>query len=126
MTKKKIAETSAEAWKSITKEQIGNHHAKILAALAELKSASSEQISTHTTLAYWQVTRRMSELEKKGLIYNTRNKVATRTGRSAFTYSLSDPNKVPEPVVEKVMPGKSIAEYSRGITRAGYVQKDLF
>lgn len=121
MPKRKLAETSLEAWASIHPEQLNNHHAKIITALAELKTASSEQISTHTNLHYWQVTRRMSELERKQLIYNTRIKVATRTGRSAFAYALCSPNAIPERATEKVMPGKTIAEYSKEL-----IQPSLF
>lgn len=117
MPKRKVAETSLEAWRSITQEQLSDHHAKILAALTDLKKASAEQISTHTNLHYWQITRRMSELERKNLIYKTGVKVATRTGRSAAVYALCKPDEVPVKETVSVLPGKSVSDYSKEMTK---------
>ena len=121
MSKKKIPETSLAAYQSITNEQKENHYNKILATLAELKTASAEQIASHTTITYWQVGKRMSELEKKQLVYNTGLKVATRTGRSAYTYALCNPGSVPPKTTEKAMPGESVADFSKKI-----LQQKLF
>jgi predicted ArsR family transcriptional regulator len=91
-------ETSIEAWHSVKNSMPEEHHAKILKALAELKSASAEQISTITNLDHWQVNRRLSELERKQLIYKPGGKVPTKTGRSANLWTLTTP---PEPVIRK-------------------------
>lgn len=125
MSKRKLPETSLEAWRSITPEQLSDHHAKILTALSELKKASAEQISTHTNLHYWQITRRMSELERKQLIYKTGAKVATRTGRSAAVYALCKPEEIPVKETVSVLPGKSISDYSKEISKK-FIQSNLF
>lgn len=125
MSKRKLPETSLEAWRSITPEQLSDHHAKILAALSELKKASAEQISTHTNLHYWQITRRMSELERKNLIYKTGTKVATRTGRNAAVYAIYVLGEEPVKETESVLPGKSISDYSKEISKSR-IQTSLF
>lgn len=121
MSKRKVPDTSLEAWRSITNEQLSNHHAKILASLAQIKTGSAEQISTHSNLSYWQITKRLSELVKKELIYNTGLKVPTRTGRSAYTYALCNPGSVPPKTTEKAMPGETVADFSKKI-----LQQKLF
>src|ERR1700739_5067134 len=113
MPKRKIAETSMEAYKALHLNQVAEHHAKILAALSEIQRGSSEQISQHSTLSYWQVTKRMNELEKKNLIYNTKDKVPTTRGRSAFVYALVKPGETPKVNTEKVMPGESVSDFSK-------------
>lgn len=121
MPKRKVPPTSLEAWRSITQEQLSDHHAKILSSLVSLKRASAEQISTHASLQYWQITRRMAELERKNLIYKTGAKVATRTGRSAAVYALCKPGEVPKKETERLMPGKTVADYAKG-----FYQQNLF
>jgi predicted ArsR family transcriptional regulator len=116
--------TSLEAWRSITKEQLSEHHAKILCALRDLKSASAEQLSTHTNLTHHQVNRRMSELERLELIYRTGAKVATRTGRSASCWSLRNPSEAPKKVTEKILPGRTISDFSKAISN--FKQPELF
>jgi predicted ArsR family transcriptional regulator len=125
MSKKKHPETSLQAWRQVTKEMLNDHQAKILESLTVIKKGSSEQISTHSNLSYWQVTKRMKELEDKELIYKTGEKVATRTGRSAAVYALKKPGEVPEKETESVMPGPTVSDYSKNITKS-FVQQDLF
>lgn len=123
--KKKHPETSLSAWRSVTKEMISDHHSKILESLSVIKKGSSEQISTHSNLSYWQVTKRMKELESKDLVYKTGEKVATRTGRSAAVYALKNPGEAPVKETESVMQGKTISDFSKSITKE-FVQQDLF
>ena len=88
MGKRKNPETSLEAWKSVTSEQLASHHNKILLALKKLKRGNAEQISSFTSLNYWQVSRRISKLVAKQLIYRTGKKIKTRTGRDSYVYSI--------------------------------------
>lgn len=117
-------ETSLEAWRSITKEHLLEHHAKILCALRDLRTASAEQISTRTNLTHHQVNRRMSELERMEIIYRTGAKVATRTGRSASCWALRNPNEAPKKVTERMLPGKTVADFSKAISN--FKQPELF
>lgn len=110
-------ETSLEAWRSITKEHLLEHHAKILCALRDLRTASAEQISTRTNLTHHQVNRRMSELERMEIIYRTGARVVTRTGRSASCWSLRNPNEAPKKVTESSIKGSSISDYSRALIK---------
>lgn len=121
MGKRKVPPTSLEAWRSITQEQLSDHHAKILSALALIKRGSAEKISDNSTLSYWQVTKRLSELERKQLIYKTGAIVATKTGRKAEVYALCKPGEVPKKETERLMPGKTVADYAKG-----FYQQNLF
>lgn len=125
MPTRKNPATSLDAWKQVHPDMQEAHYEKILSALSELKTASAEQISSRITIDYWQVSRRLSELERKQLIYKPGLKVATRTGRSAFVWALCKPGETPQKTTESALPGKSISDYSKEISKS-YVQPNLF
>jgi hypothetical protein len=82
-------ETSHEAYKSITDDILSKHHSQIIDALKILKKATSEEIAIFLN---WddknRSSRRMSELERKQIIYKPGEKRKTKYGRNAFVYSL--------------------------------------
>ena len=94
-------QTSREAWKSISKEQLSNHHLKIISALEKLKAASAEQIAAYCSLDHWQVNRRMSELEKEGRVYKRGDTTKTKTGRSAYLWRRSYESLNSKPIIQK-------------------------
>lgn len=94
-------QTSLAAWDSVKGSMPPEHHVKILKALGELKSASAEQISTITNLNHWQINRRLSELERKNLIYKPGGRVPTKTGRSANLWALTGEPE-PKPARKRV------------------------
>lgn len=80
-------DTSMEAYKSAKKFKT-DHHAVIIKALKILRVASPEQISSYTRLDYFQVSRRMSELERLNIAYRPGKKVMTARGRAAYVWKL--------------------------------------
>lgn len=81
--------TSHEAYKSMTKDLLSNHHAKIVEALNYLGSATFEEIASYLK---WddrnRAARRLSELEREQIIFKPGEKRPTRSGRNAFVYTL--------------------------------------
>ncbi len=88
MGRRKNPSTSLDAYKSLTPEMLNEHHHKILDGLKKLGQATSEEIAATITLAKDQVYRRMNELVKMEIVYNTQIKKPTRSGRSAFVYRI--------------------------------------
>lgn len=109
--KKKLPETSLEAWNQVHPKMLSQHHGKIIAALKDLGAANYEKIAQKVSLDRHQVGRRLSELEMKQLVYKNGEKSATNSGRKAFVYRLTDAAKsvqvsfeIPKPPVKKNIP----------------------
>ena len=81
-------QTSHDAYRSITPEQLSRHYSKIMEALKVLGSASAEQIAKHLTMEHSQVNRRMSEMFRLEMIYKPGKKVLTKSGRNAYVWAI--------------------------------------
>lgn len=97
--KRKNPITSTEAWHSIKDTPVlSDHHNKIIAALDELKEGIYERIALHIG---WddknRASRRLAELERKGIVRKTGETKNTSSGRKAFVYQLT-----PQPKKEVV------------------------
>lgn len=93
--KRKQPETSLEAWRSVKNTlMLSQHHSRILAALGELKEAIYERIAIHCDMEKNQISRRLLELERLGIIEKTGNTSLTLSGRKANMYRLTPPKKV--------------------------------
>jgi predicted ArsR family transcriptional regulator len=113
----KVPQTSKDAHEQM-KPYKPEHWRLIMAKLQELGEASADQIANRLRMKHEKVNRRMSELRAKKLIYRPGNKVATSTGRSAYTWKLVDPDNPPEIVTEKFPEGKSFSEFAKGVAEA--------
>jgi predicted transcriptional regulator len=98
----KLPETSLEANRRAVPEMRTDHHKKIIEALSKLKAANFEVIASHSRLDKAQVSRRLCELERLQLVFNTKIKTKTSTGRSAFAYSLQN-NITPSDIVSATL-----------------------
>lgn len=87
--KPNLPETSKEANRRATHEMRSAHKQKISKALRELKAANYETIAGKCGLDKHAVGRRLSEMERDGIVYNTKIKSNTSKGREAYMYSLS-------------------------------------
>lgn len=117
-------DTSREAYKAATSEMIANHKQQILQALKILKQGTGEQIASRAKLNYWQIQRRLSELEREDMIFKPGLKLPTKTGRLSYVWQLRNPEQIQITKIEKAMPGKSISEYSKAISN--FSQPELF
>lgn len=132
--KRDIPETSKEAYNKLTVAQIDAHYAKIIAAFEVLETATADKIAEYIGMEHAQVNRRFNELRLKGIIHNTGFKLPTRRGRNAFVHTLSVKGTTVEAKPEKAMPGESVSDISKNITkiatetkarRQEYVQQSL-
>ena len=123
--KRKNPQTSLDAYNSLQPEQVREVYTKIIEALKVLGTASTEQIADYTTLPHAKIHKRVSEMERLEMIYRPGNRVPTKAGRSAHVWCLrNNQPKVETEKSQKQLKGqKSIAEYSRSITKLGNQQK---
>ncbi len=99
-----LPSTSHEANRKATSEMRDAHKNKIVGALRELVSANYETIGNKCKLDKHAVHRRINELERDGVVYNTKIKTATSSGRSANNYSLiSTPIQTPIEIVNTII-----------------------
>ena len=85
-----LTETSLAAFQSQTPEKIGKDHDRIFMALA-LGEANYEEIANRIKARDLNtVSRRLKEMEVKGLIKKTGNKSLTSRGRQSFTYEIKE------------------------------------
>lgn len=115
-----LPKTSLEAYHSVSPEMLTNHHKCILVALNVLKSGTYEQIAEAVAMEKHQVGRRISEMERIGIIYKPGEKRLTSTGRNAFVYKIVE-NGEKSVEMEKSLPGLSVGELAKPL-----IQKSLF
>ena len=117
-------DTSKAAYRSASAEMISNHKQQILQALKQLKQGTGEQIASRSKINYFQVQRRLSELERDDMVFKPGHKLPTKTGRLSYVWQLRNPEQVQITKVEKAMPGKTVADYSKAISN--FSQPKLF
>jgi len=117
-------DTSRAAYKAANSEMIANHKQQILQALKILKQGTGEQIASRAKLNYWQIQRRLSELEKDELIFKPGHKLPTKTGRLSYVWQLKNPDQVQITKVEKILSGKTVSDFSKAISN--FKQPELF
>jgi len=117
MAKRKQPETSLEAYKSLDPAQMAEIYQKILWSLGQIGEGTFEQIAVSLRLPKERVWKRLSELQKQGLIYRPGNKLPLSSGRLGYTWKLVEKDGQNEKVTEKSLPGKSVAEYAKSITQ---------
>jgi DNA-binding Lrp family transcriptional regulator len=123
----KVPETSVEAFKSLDLEKLTETKRKILYALSQLITGSHEDVAAYLKVERSIVWKRMSELERDGLIFKPGTKKALRSGKLGFEYSLTDKSVPKTTASERALKGRSIADISRKITSiAKSVQGGLF
>jgi predicted ArsR family transcriptional regulator len=74
---------AAEAAESVR----STHFRIILAALEKYSPGTSQEIAAWSGLDHWAVTRRMGELRDAGLVIQTQEKRANRSGRMAVVWA---------------------------------------
>jgi predicted ArsR family transcriptional regulator len=122
MSKRKHCDTSADALASIKSEDMKRLYRRIIEALKILGQGSSQQIAAYLTLEDDVVRKRLSELERFGIIYKPGHKVPTKKGRDSYVWQLCSAGAKTD-LQNKVMAGKTIQDYSRTIQS---IEQNLF
>lgn len=115
MSKRKLPETSQDAYRSLKVAKVRETYQKILFALAVIKEGTFEDIANEMKVEPDIVWKRLSELHDAGKIYRPGNKRPLKSGRMGYTWMLINPGVSPKKVTEKSMPGKTVADYSKKI-----------
>jgi len=89
MKKKKLPETSVEAWRSIDPTQLAQIYRGILYALGIMNKATFEEIAAHMKVDKSRVWKRMSELERMKLVHRPGSKKLLRSGRMGYEWALT-------------------------------------
>ncbi len=116
-------ETSLESFHALTPEKLSADYAKIINGLKVLGTATYEQLSDFNGCREPNViSRRLSELERKQLIFKTGEKRLTKRNRNAFVYCLT--NNHPKVEAETVYKKETIsaADHANNILK----QAELF
>lgn len=125
---KKPPATSIEAYKSLDPIKVSEMHGRIAAAVMSLGEANYEQVAEKIGEKEERVWKRLNEVCKAGLIHNTFKTRLTKNKRASYIYA---PGSGVEPVKkkERIMKGKSIADYSREFIKPAQsrpLQQNLF
>lgn len=108
-------------------EKLSKIHRLILFALSQIGEGTYEEISAAIKMPKDKVWKRMSELNRDGLIYRPGNKRLLKSGRSGYTWMLTGKNRPNTTKAERALKGKSVADYSKKITEiTQYSQSTLF
>lgn len=126
--KRNNPDTSISAYKSLREEELRAIYSVILGSLKVLKEATTEQISDMTGVEHSRIWKRVSELERLGLIYRPGGKTLTKSGRNAYLWARTDDISEKAKPIEKSPKGKSIASYTKDILNLAKqsVQQTLF
>lgn len=125
---KKTPETSKEAYRSLDPDKISELHRLILFALSQIGEGTFEDVSAALKLPKERIWKRMSELHKQELIYRPGNKRILKSGRSGYTWMLTEKGRPNTTKAEKILKGKSVSDYSKKIIELSsqYTQSTLF
>lgn len=115
---KKYIETSIAAFKSLQSKEMEQTYIGILSALKTIKEGSFEDIAKSMKCSPSKVWRRMSELDRKYmLVYRPGGKRTLKSGRDGFLWALTDLGIETIGANISVLPGKTIADYSRALNQ---------
>jgi len=84
-------DTSIEAYRSLQPENIREVYQKIINALSVLKAAHTEDIAAFLKVEHCIIHKRVSEMERKGILYKPGAKKKMKSGRRAYVWSLTKP-----------------------------------
>jgi predicted transcriptional regulator len=116
MSKRKVPDTSVEAWRSIDPSQLARIYCGILYALGIMHKATFEEIAAHMKVDKSRVWKRMSELERMKLVYRPGSKKMLKSGRQGYEWALTSQITPRTDKEQKALKGKpTIQDHSRAI-----------
>lgn len=131
MARKRLPQTSIDAYHSLDPELLTDRYKKILMSLSVLGEATSEEIAAHAKLDNSKVWKRMSELEKDeygAMVYKPGNKRQLKSGRFGYTYMLTAA-ATPKTIAEKNIyksKEKTAGDYASNLINKSFNAPTLF
>jgi len=86
---KKQPETSLEAYRSLEPEKMQQIYKDIMGALSVIGEGTFEDIAANLKIDKSRVWKRLSEMGKLGMIFNTGRKKLLKSNRNGFTWMLT-------------------------------------
>lgn len=117
MGKKKMAETSLEAFRQLTADKLREDYKKILTTLSIIGESTSEQIAAKMKVKPDKVWKRLSELKEKELIYKPGTRKPLKSGCNGFCWALTEKGKLLVSSSDLLLPGKPIQDFSRALNQ---------
>lgn len=113
--KRKNPDTSVEAYRSLQAGELSETYGKIVFALRNIKSGTTEQIAASLKIKHEKIWKRVSELHIMGIIFRPGHKLPTSSGRMAYVWQLVEN---PETDVQKTEPKPiGISKYAESIDK---------
>jgi len=126
MAKKQIPDTSIEAYKSLNPDEIRGTYRDIMIALSALIKGTFEDIAAYLGEDKSKIWKRLSEMERMGLIFRPGSKKILKSGRQGYEWALTS-NYIPKTeAAEKALKGDAIVDYSRKLINPNLKQTNLF
>lgn len=116
MSKRKLPETSIEAYRSLDPSQLAEIYKKIMLALVKIGEGTTQEIAASAKEDHSRIWKRVSDLAKMGIIYRPGNKRMMRSGRMGYTWMLTLEGVPKTDAAEKALKDKpTIQDHSRAI-----------
>lgn len=116
--KRKLPETSIDAYKSLDPRDLNETYRQILYALDNIGEGTFEDISSFLKVDKSKVWKRLSELNKMELIYRPGNKKLLKSGKQGYTWMKGQPSKTDTQAAES-------NPYKKGVKNASDFANDL-
>lgn len=117
MPKRKVTETSLDAFRQLTADKLRDDYKKILTTLSVIGESTSEQIATKMKVKPDKVWKRLSELRDKELIHKPGTRKPLKSGCNGFCWALTEKGKALVSSSELLLPGKPIQDFSRELNQ---------
>lgn len=88
MPKRKVPETSKEAYDNLHPSQLAEVYRKILYALSQIGSGTFEDIAAFLKVDKSIIWKRLSDMAKMNLIYRPGTKKTLKSGRKGYTWMI--------------------------------------
>lgn len=121
MPERNNPETSNEAWRSITNEQLNDTYKKIIFALNNIGEGTFEDIASFLKVDKTKIWKRMSELQRMEIVYRPGNKKVLKSGRNGYTWMLCGKG-IKKVATERTPKGNTVSDFSKNILK----QSNLF
>lgn len=116
MSKRKIPETSKEAYMSLDHSRLNHTYKNIILALTDIGSGTFEEIAAKMKVDKSVVWKRLSELATFGFIYRPGPKKLLRSGRNGYVWALTTAGMPKTDSDMKAIKGKpTVQDHSRNI-----------
>src|SRR5690348_4086471 len=125
MAKRKVIETSKEAYLSLQPDDIREMYRKIMKALSALGTGTFEDIAAYIKEPRERVWKRLSEMAKMELIFRPGAKKMLKSGRNGFVWQLTSDTTPKTQAAEKALKGKSVVDFSKDISKISEESKQL-